>query len=674
MSAEAKLSNQALHAYAYLTASFRTQTKSADIIDCLLPFVSAAILEDPDEPVNVERVAANLSEFGLEIPLYAIEQMLPRLQRDGVIEWNDIARRQIPVPEVAKEKSQFPQLPEAFDEVETLLSTFAQALEVEKPPLSPSWSDALVSFLKDRYAGSNVKVFKAERVISSASPEIQSVIIGLFIQECAEKNSQAFSAIEKIYTGIQIEDFVRNVQSLGQSSDYSDLWIFYDTSVLLRLLGTSGSLLKDATLEMHHTLQSLGAKTYFLGQNGNEVENILGTLSSAYDRGQEIYNETADALTSGEITIGDIRDLAGTFEARLSRINVYPFLYDYNARKLEEKFQIDEVVFSEALKSAAIRRERIYSIQNALNDAGAVNLMFRMRKGRPAKDVGRAKVIFISRNSLLQREARNFAINHTNEYDDSSIPPVLTTGQITTAAWLADSKALEPSKLSQELLARCYAAVQPSAEWAEEFGKALEQFKSENPDVVADRANSIIFLTAARKTARETTFNDPTLLSKANTVEIFRRAAEVAKEAEAERVRLEQERLSDIEAAHHAALQDAQIKWANESEIKAKFAKSEGQTLAEVANANRLELRGERFAKRLIILIQVIAIFGAAAILILGPEFGEEGSHERLAAWLLVSLITILAVSDLVGIPIVRNLFDRGRKWIAVKYINFLAD
>lgn len=674
MASESELSNQALHAYAYLTASFRTQAGSADIIDCLLPFLSVAILRNPSEPVDVERVRENLSDFGLDIPLYAIEQMLPRLQRDGIIEWNDIARRHMPVPERAQEKSQLPQLPEAFDEVELLLSQYAKSLSIDKPPLSETWSDALISFLKDRYSGANVKVFKAEGILSSATPEIQSVLIGMFIQECSIRNPQAFSAIEKIYTGIQIEDFVRNVQSLGQTSDYGDVWIFYDTSVLLRLLGTSGIILKEATLEMHHTLQSLGAKTYFLHQNGNEVENILVTLSSAYERGQEIYNETADALTSGEITIGDIRDLAGTFEARLSQLNVYPFIYDYNARKIEEKFQIDEIAFSDALKSAALRRERIYSVQNALNDAGAVNLMIRMRKGRPSREIGLSKALFVSRNSLLQREARNFAILKTDEYDESSIPPVLTTGQITTAAWLADSKALEPSKLSRELLARCYAAVQPTSEWAEEFGKALEQFKSENPDVVADRANAIIFLTAARKAARETTFNDPTLLKKANTVEIFRRAAQEARAAEEERARAEQIRLAEVSAAHESQLIAARQAWEAESNSNAEAARAEGRSIAEGESRDRLEARGDRFAYRAVASMQILTILAMTAVLLFGPEMKKFGNVAHFLGWIGVAFVTVLAVSDLVGFSLVRRYFDRVRHRVRSRYITFLSD
>lgn len=673
MAANSQLSEQALRAYAYLTASFRTKENSADIVDCLLPFISAAILKDPTEPVDVERVRVNLADFGLDIPLYAIEQMLPRLQRDGIVEWNDVAKRHIPNTQTAKTKSSLPQLPEAFDSLEELLSGYAAALDVEEPPLSANWADALISFLKDRYAGRNVKVFKADGVMSSASPEIQSVIVGLFVQDCATNNLEAFSSIEKIYTGIQIEDFVQNIQSLGQSSDYGELWVFYDTSVLLRLLGTSGKLLQNASLEMHNTLQSLGAKTYYLSQNGNEVENILGTLSSAYERGQEIYNETADALTDGEITIGDIRDLAGTFESRLSMLNIFPFIYDYNSRKIEEKFQIDEVEFSEALKSAALRRERIYSVQNALNDAGAVNLMFRLRKGRPARNIGDAKVIFVSRNSLLQREARNFAIRHTDTYDESSIPPVLTNGQITTAAWLADSKTLQPSKLSQELLARCYAAVQPSSEWAEEFGKALEEFKSENPEVVADRANAILFLSAARKAARETTFNDPTLLKKANTVEIFRRAAEEARLAEVERERKSIEERERIKVEHQEALAVAENQWEANATQRAEIARAAGLEEAAGANQSRLERRGEQFAKRVVMGLQALTILSLSGILLLGPSLGEPGSIFRACAWVAVGIVTILAISDLVGISIVRRFFDEVRDWLKDKYINFLA-
>ena len=118
------------------------------------------------------------------------------------------------------------------------------------------------------------------------------------------------------------------------------------------------------------------------------MQNILDSLEGAYSRGKEIYGETADAILAGEISIGAIKDLTGTFQTRLGALNIFLFEYNYSVRKSEDSFQIDEKLFAEALKSEALKSERGYSEQNATNDAHVLALILRLRKGRPARDIG----------------------------------------------------------------------------------------------------------------------------------------------------------------------------------------------------------------------------------------------------------------------------------------------
>ena len=85
-----------LRAYAYLTASLNaSQNAASDIVDCLLPFVAAGVKEQAGQFLELDRLRTYLEVLGLRVPLYTLQQLMPRLQDMGIIEWNASAHRHI---------------------------------------------------------------------------------------------------------------------------------------------------------------------------------------------------------------------------------------------------------------------------------------------------------------------------------------------------------------------------------------------------------------------------------------------------------------------------------------------------------------------------------------------------------------------------------------------------
>ena len=395
-------SDRTVRAYAYLTVSFNVRSDVNDVLDCLLPFVTAVVNRDGgSHPVELRSISDGLAEFGLKIPVYAIQQMLSRLSRRDLLEWNQVAKAYLPTKALAERAQDSPllSLSDSFENLEGKLAGFAQQLGFATPSGSSTWTDALIKFLRSEGAREALTAATIKDVIVGNPSEIETFVVARFVQEMERQRHDVYSDILKVFTGVLIEDFISNIQEAGSPSTYNGLNVFYDTSVLLRLLGTSGYLLQTATLEMHTTLQSLGCNTYYFDPTASEVQNILDSLEGSYSRGKEIYGETADAILEGEISIGDIKDLTGTFQTRLGALNVFPFEYNYSARKNEDFFQIDQKLFAEALKSEALKNERGYSEQNAANDARVLALILRLRKGRTARDVGTCRYLFISKKS-----------------------------------------------------------------------------------------------------------------------------------------------------------------------------------------------------------------------------------------------------------------------------------
>ena len=89
--------DRTIRTYAYLTATFNVRNDANDLLDCLLPFVISVVARDGgSNPVVDSAVAEGLSELGLSVPVYAVGQLLGRLQKKGLLEWNTVSRTFLP--------------------------------------------------------------------------------------------------------------------------------------------------------------------------------------------------------------------------------------------------------------------------------------------------------------------------------------------------------------------------------------------------------------------------------------------------------------------------------------------------------------------------------------------------------------------------------------------------
>jgi hypothetical protein len=671
--------DRAVRAYAYLTASFRAANNVNDVLDCIVPFVADVALKDKTQPVNVAQVAESLANFGLRIPRYAVQQLLPRLQKRGMLEWNALSKSFIPTQKAVEHGSSAVSLDEDFDFIEVAISNYAKSLDLAAAPFSASWSDALIKFLQSESLRSGMKSVVIKSAIVSEFSQVEAFVIARFIQHSYTNDRVTFDAISRVYSGVLIEDFVNNVQSIGNTKDYKGLKVFYDTSVMLRLLGCSGRELETATLEMHNSLIELGCDLHYLETNRTEVSNILDTILNANAYGHEIFGETGEAIMTGEMTIAEIRDLAATFETRLGQLNVFQYDYDYAVRKAEAVFQINELDFTDALVSAAMKRDKSYKRENALNDAKVVGITLRLRRGKAVRELSGSKFIFVSQNSLLQRTARKFCVEHTQEYDDSTIGPVITVGQITTAGWLATERALEPHKVSKELLGNCYSAVRPTANWADEFAKALEQFSLEDKESLEKRADAALILKATRDAVRDQSLNEAAVLRKLNVAEVFRQATVAADRLEADRLR----ELEDIRLGHLDDVREKlAAKEAEERELREEAivlaAKEAAQAKQQEINSGRTLRNMERasiIAARLTVIV-IVAIIVSLIVLGIADKWSpfSPSSFGDGIVTALALLVAIVGILDLCGLKPVTRVIDHLRRALEARIFKFLED
>jgi hypothetical protein len=700
-----------LRAYAYLTASLNaSQNAASDIVDCLLPFVAAGVKEQAGQFLELDRLKTYLEVLGLRVPLYTLQQLMPRLQDMGVIEWNTSAHRHIckqtAIADVLTLRNDAG-LEDAFATFEDEFSAYAFALGLTQPPMSASWSDALIGFLRSDPGTPVIRTTSIKETLVGDTSGVETYLVARFIQEVQGKNATTFGAIIQIFTGVLIEDFINNIQAIGDTKKYGQLSIYYDTTVLLRLLGTSGSMLLTATMEMHRALEDLGCKCFYLQYTLDEVSRILDTIVSNHDAGDEIYGETSDAISNAEITIGTIRDIRTTFEQRLGELNIFPQDYVHQARRNEDVYQIDEASLVTGIEAEAMKRGRQYKHTSAVTDAKSVAIVMRLRKGLARRNIQACEHLFISHNAVFQTAARTFVARNVEGYDGGQIPPVLTLGQITTVAWLATAQKLDPVKVTKELLATCYNAVRPSVSWTQQFSLALESFRNQNPGFIEERANAALFLQIARNSARDESLNQPAVLRKANLAAIFASAAEEADAKERERaqevarltgeyeardlrreeeIRVRQARLAQEtqqlidRAAKQAREQKEEIERQHELDKQAGIRAATEEAAHRVVTEQRDATRRHRvhqsaLSARVATNILRIAVSVALAYLLflLSVDYWAPGTAAKIVAAAVISILLVLANMDLFGMKVVKIPAIAFEKWLDGQFLGLLT-
>lgn len=538
---DVKGASRTARAYAFLYAAFKRSEVSSspvrDAVDCLIPFLLPYLNQTSGHQVDLSALQKFLrTNFDFDVPLYSLQQLLPTLVQGGHVEYDK--RLKLYISKGGKDDFQVArdEIDTDFETIGRRLAEYAKALGAEISPPSGSWEDALIDFIKAKPSEDLPKTANIKGVILDART-IEVSIVASFLRDLHLKEPKTFESILHVFMGSLIEEFISTITEIGETDGFRNLIALYDTSVLLRLLGCSGILLRVATEELTRYLQDLGIQIAFFSGNESEAHGVLSAIVTAKDIGGEIFGETAGAISKGEITIADIRLLQNSMVEQLASKGVFP------ADELEgqvlslKEYQINETGFSNYLAGQAAKNRRPYSFQNLQNDSRYLGNVMRLRRGIKTRDLSESRCVFITTNRLFATAARRYLIEE-RIIQHSHCPPVLQVGQVATIAWLMREHKIDPKKAGRELLSNCYAAIRPDAEWFQNFRVAMEKIVG-NVEEYASIPENKIKLQAARRIAQDQTFGNSALVKNLNAAELLHLADQAAEE-EKKRIRAEE--------------------------------------------------------------------------------------------------------------------------------------
>lgn len=667
-------------AYAFLYAAFRRTEISAnpvrDALDCFVHFIAPYTNKISGHQVT----SANIQEYlrdqiGFDIPLYAIDQLIVTLSQSGFVEYRKNVRAYFAVIhengfDVAKVE-----IETDFDDISDKLRAYAKSVGYQiDPPPSGSWGDALIRFLRAQSDQPAAKIAKVRNVLLDPA-KVEGSVVGAFIRKLHRDSEEQFERILRVFMGVIIEDFISEISEIGSLSLEKPVSVYYDTALLLRQLGCSGKALQTATEELTRYLQDLGANIFFLSGNEAEVAGIIDTIVFIRDTGKELEGETAAAIAAGEVSTSDLRLLKNGFVERLAAFNIFPAGDIEKDIQGNARYQIDEKAFSEHLKAVARKNGRAYSQHNSQNDANYLGAMMRLRKGARPRDLADCGHVFVTSNKLLATASRRFLLEQ-RAIVSVTFPPIISVGQMATIAWLLKDHSIPPEKAGRELLANCFAAIRPDAEWFGFFREGMEKVTGSLDDYSKQNANALT-LQAARRIAQEESFGNSAIVKQLNMAEILSRAEQEQQKTESQRAAAEllarqeheeEKRRLQTEATEQLAKAKAAAQAAQNQAVRLATERARAETLESVKTKNAET--GARRAATVVGALQLILfvlLFAAIATSFYLNAIGASASS--VAIYISAALIppNMLAFADLLGWPWVRTALDRLRAHLALK-------
>ena len=632
-------SSRLLRTSIYLQNSLnQSDGRIQDLLDCVLPIVSESITQLPAGQIvlsDLQRVVHN--RFSFKMPTYSLEHVLGRLAQRGRIVYEKDLKAYCHEGSLRSEKYlQEDTANNKISKLESAMSEFAKGtFDIDQPPVFSEWADILVYFLHPDAIKASSPVNQIKGVLIAEFDEIIRRIASRFILNCeANVDRQLYEIIIEVYGGILLGDFLQNIQVASNPDSFGTLTVFYDTTILLRLLGCSGSILRKANMEMHEDLRSLGCTTQFLQNNEKEIVNILDTIVGRYDAGLAIFGETGEALNdpTSQVNIGILRSLRDSYPESLAQLGIFPSKYTFQNTQTQNFFQIDELKFEDALKQNSFTG---YSEHNRANDAQSLAIVMRLRQGKSAVDLANSRFVLVTANSHLARTARKFVQTENFDFGPRYSPPILTHSQTSIAAWLTSETKLTEKFIWRELLANCMSAQQVSKDWVDGF---VERMKVAS---LPDDDKTIVH--AVRSIARDQSLGNPTILKKLNPNEMMR----MARLAEEERT---QKMRDEYEDTLETRLQES------EREVRE-------EERSRVARKNIK--RSESWASSIVRVFELLIMVGCVYVLVRGVgkfNVREFSSWAQSGGFLIV---TMLAIADLFGFSPVRRGTRPLRKWIS---------
>ena len=432
-----------------------------DYLCYLYPFVKNVLREYGNKPVVDTDISMRVEqEYGLSIPPSIIQIVLKRLSRSGVLyrENNAFWVKSIKEDFCWKER-----MDKSYGLIRSLLRKFITFVESNNGIVIDE-NEAISCFkvFLSKFSISCLKAFvkKTAFPLDLENKDWQIVAVSNFLKNIADKDCDAFQQFILLVEGNMLANALLCSDLNSLQSSYKDVIFYFDTQILLEIIGLLGHDAQQAAIELIKIIRQLGGECRYFSHTLDEMITVVNASIDNFDSPEGYGRIIRIARTEGLSRVDLVLALSKS-EDVFKKHN----LYCAETPKYYFDYQIDENEFADILDE-----ELYYRNPRAKDcDINSVRCIYSLRKGAVSVNIEKCKAIFVTGNTLFAKAAYEYNKKIENL---SSVTPVITTFSLMNISWL--KAPLKCSKLPlYEILAFSYAAlIPPQKFWEDVLAKA----------------------------------------------------------------------------------------------------------------------------------------------------------------------------------------------------------
>ncbi len=629
------------------------EKNKSDYIDNFIPFTAAILNDKGYEKIDLDNFQSDFKErYGLDIPKNALITIFNRARKKGIVKRNQGEF----VFDKEKSSTSIKHIESAdverkFNKVISSIKKFGK----EEHELSVSEDEiekALLSFLKQH----DLDILFAAKD-HSVLPNVKSTkklkyLISSFALFAAKEEPILFQFLIDISVGHALSGAILYSEFSSFSGKLKDLNIYFDTPLILGLLGFSGEFKRSSIEELVKILNEEKANVYILETTRSEVDHILNDALTWLQKG--IYDlEKASRLLRHchreGVTASDLEQKILSIDRILDEYSIVSTTVPDHVSN--EKFQINEEELKRTIKRTYNNiitnyDYNNYSKEGTINrDVKVLSGIYRFREGYKPKVIKDSKHLFITSNTALAFASKVFESKENGSH--FTIPTCLTDVFLGTVIWLQSPQKIENLN-TKRFIADCYSATQPSTELIKKYMIEVEKLKSERK-INNDEYYILRTHRASLNLLEKNTMGDPEAFDGSSTAEILDTIMFSIKGEE-------EEKLKNEEKAHS--------KTKNELDLIL----AEKQRITETLNK-----KAEKISKGIsqIIFVLMIVITAFCLLVNLYSEYFNPSKSLKNILWVIIGIMTLLNLTNGFNILGFRK---KIHKWIKSKTLKWFLE
>lgn len=435
-------------------------------LDYLIPFITNVLRVVKGAISDDEVQSLVRTKFGLNVPIHACNLVLRRLAKKGCLireHGNFTINRPLPEDDIDARLVEGQR-----DQVAIVSALLRHSSTRHGVNWSPNDAEnALVAYL-GRFSLEFMRSFsKGTTLPRIDESEASHFVVSTFLAEMLTSDLSLFERVAKLVKGHMLANALlcNDLESIQKK--FGGVTFYLDTPFIMRLLRFWGDAAYRAAEELISLLRQLDGKIAIFEHTIVEVFQVLTFTEDHVNDPKLSDHKMLASLRREGIGSADLAMIRGTFDRFLEGMKVER----RQAPHYDEKHQIDETLLENA-----IRDEIHYSKEKALqHDINSIRSIFALRKSHHPLRIEDAAAVFVTTNGDLAQAAFTYGRHYESA---SEVTTVITDFSLANIAWLKAPMSA-PDLPMMELMAECYAAMDPSPQLWGKFINEADKMKED---------------------------------------------------------------------------------------------------------------------------------------------------------------------------------------------------